>query len=102
MLSLNIADYRDVTPRENNPAANAWVHALRHIETGEYVCLRQSGSEHLAVFTESDAAVRFRDRMDLLEFVDIVMMRLGDAPFDHFWLDGATVARDASAARSLR
>lgn len=89
---------------ENRPAADdsAWVHALRHIETGEYVCLRQSESEHLAVFTDGDAAVRFRDRMELLEFVDIVMMRLSDAPFDNFWLDGATVTRKAVAARAHR
>ena len=98
------ADHYSVMFWESHLAADdsAWVHALRHIETGEYVCLRQSEGEHLAVFTDGDAALRFRDRMELLEFVDIVMMRLVDAPFDNFWLDGETVTRKTPASARTR
>lgn len=83
------------------PGDARWVYALRHLETGEYVCLRQSGREHLAVFTDGDAARGFQDTMRLVEFVDIVVMALGDAPFDHFWLDGVAYSRPA-AFRRLR
>lgn len=69
------------------------VHALRHLETGEYICLRQEGREYLACFTDGDTALQFRDELGLLEHVDITNMLIGDAPFDHFWLDGEMIGR---------
>jgi len=69
------------------------VFMLRHIDTGEYVCLRREGREHLASFSEPRAAQRFQEEMRLVEFVDIVAMPLGDAPFDWFWLDGVAFGR---------
>ena len=64
------------------------IHALRHIETEEYICLRHESLEYLACFSDGDTAFQFREELGLLEHVDIVQMRLGDAPFDQFWLDG--------------
>jgi hypothetical protein len=69
------------------------VHTLKHIETGEYICLRQEGREYLACFSDGDTAYQFREELGLLEHVDIAAMRLGDAPFDHFWLDGEMIGR---------
>ena len=79
------------------------IFALRHIETGEYICLRHQGNEYLASFTDGDTAFQFREELGLLEHVDIATMRLGDAPFDHFWLDGEMISQPTvpnSAARS--
>ena len=67
------------------------IYALRHLETGEYICLRHEGNEYLASFTDGDTAIEFRDELGILEHVDIVAMPLGEAPFDHFWLDGDMV-----------
>lgn len=73
------------------------VYTLRHIETGEYVCLRQSGDEYLAAFTDGDSAIRFRAELHLIEFVDISPMRLGSVPFDHYYLDGELTTRSLLA-----
>lgn len=73
------------------------VYTLRHIETGEFVCLRQSGDEYLAAFTDGDSAMRFRAELHLIEFVDISPMRLGSAPFDHYYLDGELTTRSLIA-----
>jgi hypothetical protein len=69
------------------------VHALQHIETREFICLRQNGKEYLACFSDGDSAFQFRDELGLLEYVDIACLRLGDAPFDNFWLDGEMLGR---------
>ena len=75
------------------------VYALQHIETAEYVCLRQNGREYLACFTDGDSAYQFRGELDLLEYVDISGLRLGDAPFDYFWLDGEMIGRGVLTQR---
>ena len=69
------------------------VHALQHIETGEYICLRQDNKEYLACFSDGDSAYQFRDELGLLEYVDISCLKLGDAPFDNYWLDGEMIGR---------
>ncbi|MDX1932201.1 MAG: hypothetical protein SFU56_06325 [Capsulimonadales bacterium] len=69
------------------------VYALQHLETSEFICLRQGGREHLACFTDGDTATQFRAELGLIEYVDIVRMRLSEAPFQHFWLDGETISR---------
>ncbi len=68
--------------------ASRSVFALRHLETREYICLRHDAREYLAAFSDGDTAFQFRKELGLLEHVDIITMRLGDAPFDQFWLDG--------------
>ena len=73
------------------------IYALRHIESGEFICLRHEGNEHLACFTDGDTAIQFRDDLGILEHVDIVAMPLGKAPFDHFWLDGDMIAHPQPA-----
>ena len=69
------------------------VYTLRHIETGEFICLRQDGAEHLACFSDGDSAFQFRQELGLLEHVDISAQRLGDTPFDRFWLNGQMTGR---------
>ena len=80
------------------------IFTLRHIETGEYICLRQDGREYLACFSDGDSAFQFREELKLLEHVDIAGMRIGEAPFDHFWLDGEMISRsvltDGTARRA--
>ena len=71
------------------------IFALRHIETGEYICLRHEGNEYLACFTDGDTAFQFREELGLLEHVDIALMPFGEAPFDHFWPDGEMVSQPA-------
>lgn len=73
------------------------IHALRHIESGEYICLRHEGNEYLACFSDADTAGEFRDELGILEHVDIAAMPLGEAPFEHFWLDGDMVAHPLPA-----
>lgn len=72
----------------------ARVYILRHIENGEFICLRQEGREYLACFSDGDSAYQFREELGLLEHVDIAGMCIGNAPFDHFWLDGEMVGRN--------
>ena len=72
---------------------NQTVYTLRHIESGEFICLRQSGREHLACFSDGDSALQFRAELNLLEHVDIASLKLGDTPFDLFWLNGQTASR---------
>ncbi len=74
-------------------ATSQKVYALQHIETGEYICLRQGGREYLACFTDGDTTMQFRVELGLVEHVDLVRMRLSDAPFNNFWLDGETIGR---------
>ncbi len=76
---------------ERRLAPEQHIFALRHIETGEFICLRHDLREFLASFSDGDTAFQFREELGLLEHVDIVNLRLGDAPFDQFWLDGEMV-----------
>jgi hypothetical protein len=69
------------------------VYTLRHMETGEFICLRQQETEYVACFSDGDTASQFREDVDLIEHVDIAPMRLSDAPFDHYWLDGEMLGR---------
>lgn len=69
------------------------VHTLRHIETGEFICLRQNGREYMACFSDGDTAIQFREELGLLEHVDVATIRLRDAPFENFWLDGEMIGR---------
>jgi hypothetical protein len=69
------------------------VHTLRHLETGEFICLRQDTKEYVACFSDGDTARQFREELGLIEFVDVATMRIGDAPFDNFWLDGDMIGR---------
>ena len=76
------------------------VHVLRHIETGEFVCLEQSGQEYLAAFRDGDSALQFREELRMIEFVDVERIRLADAPFENFWLDGERIRRTPPSVRS--
>jgi hypothetical protein len=78
-----------------NPTINLSrrVYALRHIETSEYICLRQDNREYMACFTDGDGATQFREELGLVEFVDVSQVRLEDAPFNYFWLDGEMLNR---------
>ncbi len=78
------------------------IFALCHIETSEYICLRHEGSEYLACFTDGDTAFQFREELGLLEHVNITSMRLGEAPFDHFWLDGEMIAEPARTDEAVQ
>jgi hypothetical protein len=74
------------------------VYTLRHIETGEFVCLRQSGHDYLTCFRSGDNAIEFRERLRLVEHVDIISFSLQEAPFDYFYLDGMQISRALVAA----
>lgn len=67
------------------------VFALRHIESGEYICLLQEGTDYLACFSDGDSALEFRSLLGLQEHVDLCSTTLGHSPFSHFWLDGESV-----------
>jgi hypothetical protein len=74
------------------PARTIFV--LQHLETSEFVCLRQDGRENLAAFSNRAAAAHFRDDLGLVEFVEIRVIAVDDAPFEMIWLDGEMIARD--------
>jgi hypothetical protein len=84
--------------RDRN-AAGSTVFVLRHMETNEYVCLRQEGVEYMAAFTDERRALDFRQQLRLLEFVDVLSIRLSHAPFDHVYLDGEMLPLSAVGSR---
>lgn len=92
----NTSNNNSVNNALTGGALNQRVYTLRHIETGEFICLRQDGKEHLACFSDGDSALQFRAELGLLEHVDISSERLGDTPFDRFWLNGQMTGRAAS------
>ncbi len=68
------------------------VYALQHLDSGEFICLLQEGTDYLACFTDGDSALEFRAALGLQEHVDLHATTLERSPFEHFWLDGANVA----------
>ena len=67
------------------------VFALQHIDSGEFICLLQEGTDYLACFSDGDSALEFRALLGLQEHVDLSTMTLDHSPFSHFWLDGESV-----------
>lgn len=67
------------------------VFALQHLDTGEYICLMQEGTDYLACFSDGDSALEFRALLGLQEHVDLCTTTLEHSPFEHFWLDGKSV-----------
>ncbi len=67
------------------------IFALQHLETGEYICLMQEGTDYLACFSDGDSALEFRGLLGLQEHVDLCATTLDHSPFEHFWLDGENV-----------
>ena len=68
------------------------VFALQHLDTGEYICLMQEGTDYLACFSDGDSALEFRALLGLQEHVDLRSTTLDNSPFRHFWLDGESIA----------
>ena len=68
------------------------VYALQHLDTGEYICLMQEGTDYLACFSDGDSALEFRALLGLQEHVDLRSTTLDGSPFRHFWLDGESIA----------
>lgn len=75
------------------------IFALRHLDSGEFICLLQDGTDYLAAFSDGDSALEFRSALGLHEHVDMVCTTLEQSPFRHFWLDGNNMelAEEASA-----
>ncbi len=67
------------------------VYALQHIDSGEFICLLQEGTDYLACFSDGDSALEFRALLGLQEHVDLCATTLDRSPFLHFWLDGESV-----------
>jgi hypothetical protein len=67
------------------------IFALQHIETREFICLLQEGTDYLACFSDGDTALEFRTALGLQEHVDISVTSIANSPFSHFWLDGKNV-----------
>ena len=67
------------------------VYALQHIDSGEFICLLQEGTDYLACFSDGDSALEFRSLLGLQEHVDLSTTTLDHSPFSHFWLDGESV-----------
>lgn len=73
------------------------IFALRHLDSGEFICLLQDGEDYLASFSDGDSALEFRAALGLQEHVDLVSTTAGQSPFRCFWLDGenATLCEEA-------
>lgn len=67
------------------------VFALQHLDSGEFICLLQEGTDYLACFSDGDSALEFRTLLGLQEHVDLATTTLAGSPFAHFWLDGESV-----------
>jgi hypothetical protein len=61
---------------------------LRHLDTGEFICLLQDGVDYLACFSDGDTALEFRAALGLQEHVQLYASMMEQCPFKHFWLDG--------------
>ena len=70
---------------------NQRIYALQHLETNEFICLLQDGTDYLACFSDGDTALEFRAALGLQEHVDLVCTTLDKSPFRHFWLDGQNI-----------
>ena len=84
---MNTTPNRDMT--EIDTAQH--VYALQHIDSGEFICLLQKGTDYLACFSDGDSALEFRALLGLQEHVDLSTTTLARSPFSHFWLDGESV-----------
>ncbi len=67
------------------------IYALRHLDSNEFICLLQEGTDYLACFSDGDTALEFRASLGLQEHVDLFGTTLDQSPFQHFWLDGENV-----------
>jgi len=76
------------------------VFALQHLDSGEFICLLQEGTDYLACFSDGDSALEFRALLGLQEHVDLATTTLDRSPFSHFWLDGesVTIAKESEVA----
>ncbi len=76
------------------------VFALQHLDSGEFICLLQEGTDYLACFSDGDSALEFRALLGLQEHVDLATTTLDRSPFSHFWLDGesVTLAKESEVA----
>lgn len=70
---------------------NQKIYALQHLETQEFICLLQEGTDYLACFSDGDTALEFRTALGLQEHVDISSTCIEKSPFTHFWLDGKNI-----------
>jgi len=73
---------------DNNVATDKRIYALRHLDTGEFICLLQDGIDYLACFSDGDTALEFRAALGLQEHVQVFGSGIRLCPFRHFWLDG--------------
>jgi hypothetical protein len=76
------------------------VYALQHLETEEFICLLQEGTDYLACFSDGDTALEFRTALGLQEHVDVAVTSMEASPFSHFWLDGKNVVIPAAVTVS--
>ncbi len=67
------------------------IFTLQHLETSEFICLLQDGTDYLACFSDGDTAYEFRTALGLQEHVNIAVTSLEKSPFTHFWLDGKNI-----------
>jgi hypothetical protein len=80
------------TPNNNNDVnMKQKIYALQHLETAEFICLLQDGTDYLACFSDGDTALEFRAALGLQEHVDIAVTGMDKSPFTHFWLDGKNI-----------
>ena len=80
------------TPNSDNAVdMNQKIYALQHLETAEFICLLQDGTDYLACFSDGDTALEFRAALGLQEHVDISVTSIDKSPFTHFWLDGKNI-----------
>ena len=77
---------------------NQRIFALQHLDSGEYICLLQEGTDYLACFSDGDTALEFRASLGLQEHVDLCPTTIKRSPFSHFWLDGESVVFRAELA----
>ena len=75
------------------------IFALQHLDTHEYICLLQEGTDYLACFTDGDSALEFRAALGLQEHVDMRCTTVDESPFRHFWLDGENVVLESELVK---
>jgi hypothetical protein len=80
------------------PSLKMPVFVLRHLESGEYICLQHTQNNYLAAFTDGDSATTFRSDLGQIEHAEIISLRLEDVPTDYFWLDGEMLNRQTFIA----
>lgn len=76
------------------PSLSTVAFALRHMDTGQFLCAQRDGEDYLICFSEHAEAEGFRDALGAREHCAITGQPIGNYPIGKLYLDLAFVDVD--------